>query len=104
MGNLQKYIPVFKIFRSIFFEIYAEHPYIIRPPKKELMKNFSPDKFYHIYLRDQCVVSCISEEGFNETWTTLKAMVGLMKTDYEEDDLSYELVCKPSMDLEESSY
>ena len=79
-------------------------PYIIRPPKKELMKNFSPDKFYHIYLRDQCVVSCISEEGFNETWTTLKAMVGLMKTDYEEDDLSYEMVSKPTMDLEESSY
>ena len=42
-------------------------------PQKELMKNFSPDKFYHIYLRDRCVVSCISEEGFNETWTTLKS-------------------------------
>ena len=51
------------------------------------MKNFSPDNYYHIYLRDKCVVSCISEEGFNETWTTLKAMVGLMKTDYDEDDL-----------------
>ena len=31
-------------------------------------------------------------------------MVGLMKTDYEEDDLSYEMVSKPTMDLEESSY
>ena len=78
--------------------------YIKRPPKKEFMKNFSPDNYYHIYLRDKCVVSCISEEGFNETWTTLKAMVGLMKTEYEEDDLSYEMVSKPTMDLEESSY
>ena len=79
-------------------------PYIIRPPKKEFMKKFTPDKFYHIYLRDQCVVSCISEEGFNETWTTLKAMVGLMKTEYEEDDLSYEMVSKPTMETEEASY
>lgn len=27
-----------------------------------------------------------------------------MKTDYDEDDLSYEMVSKPTMDLEESSY
>ena len=67
------------------------------------MKNFTPDKFYHIYLRDKCVVSCISEEGFNETWTTLKAMVGLMKTDYEEDDLSFEVV-ETLVTEEESSY
>ena len=50
------------------------------------------------------MVSCISEEGFNETWTTLKAMVGLMKTEYEEDDLSYEMVSKPTMETEEASY
>ena len=104
MGNLQKYIPVFKIFRGIIFEIYAEDPYIKRPLKKEFMKNFSPDNYYHIYLRDKCVVSCISEEGFNETWTTLKAMVGLMKTEYDEDDLSYEMVSKPTMETEEASY
>lgn len=73
-------------------------------PQKGVMQKFSPDKFYHIYLRDECVVSCITEEGFSETWTTLKAMVGLMKTEYEEDDLSYEMVSKPTMDLEESSY
>ena len=78
--------------------------YIKRPLKKEFMKKFTPDKFYHIYLRDQCVVSCISEEGFNETWTTWKAMVGLMKTEYEEDDLSYEMVSKPTMETEEASY
>ena len=68
------------------------------------MKNFTPEKYYHIYLRDQCVVSCISEEGFNETWTTLKAMVGLMKTDYIEDDLSWELVEKTPLTDEEASY
>jgi len=81
-----------------------DDPYIKRPPQKEFMKNFSPDNYYHIYLRDKCVVSCISEEGFNETWTTLKAMVGLMKTDYSEDDLSYEMVSNPTMNFEEASY
>ena len=112
MGNLQKYIPVFKIFRGIIFEIYAETLIYKTTPQKGVHENFSPgdkvtagsitkltqDNYYHIYLRDKCVVSCISEEGFNETWTTLKAMVGLMKTEYEEDDLSYEMVSKPTMD------
>ena len=32
----------------------------------------------------------LSEEEFNNTWETLKGMVGLMKTDYELEDLSYE--------------
>ena len=68
------------------------------------MKKFTPDKFYHIYLAGALQISCLSEEGFNETWTTLKAMVGLMKTEYEEDDLSYEMVSKPTMETEEASY
>ena len=32
----------------------------------------------------------IKEEDFNITWSTLNGIVGLMKTDYELGDLSYE--------------
>lgn len=45
----------------------------------------------------------ISEENFDHTWTSLKAMVGLMKTEYGEEDLSYEVV-KTIPEEEESSY
>ena len=93
-----------KNFPRVKTKIYARRSIYKTTPQKEFMKNFSPDNFYHIYLRDKCVVSCISEEGFNETWTTLKAMVGLMKTDYSEDDLSYEMVSNPTMNFEEASY
>ena len=55
-------------------------------------------------MKDKCVIPMISEENFDQTWTSLRAMVGLMKTDYEEDDLSWELVYKPTMETEESSY
>ena len=68
------------------------------------MNKISCENYYHIYLKDKCVVPMISEENFDHTWTSLRAMVGLMKTDYEEEDLSWELVSKPTMDTEESSY
>ena len=68
------------------------------------MKKICPENFYHIYLKDKCVYACLTPEKFEDKWRDLKAMVGLMKTDYEEDDLSYEMVSKPTMDLEESSY
>ena len=48
------------------------------------------DKVYHIYAKKECLYNNLSEEQFNNTWETLKGMVGLMKTDYELEDLSYE--------------
>jgi len=48
------------------------------------------DKVYHIYAKKECLYNNLSEEQFNSTWETLKGMVGLMKTDYELEDLSYE--------------
>ena len=52
------------------------------------------EKVYHIYAKDECLYNNLSEEQFNSTWETLKGMVGLMKTDYELEDLSYEeIVC-----------
>ena len=48
------------------------------------------EKVYHIYAKEECLYNNLSEEQFNNTWETLKGMVGLMKTDYELEDLSYE--------------
>ena len=48
------------------------------------------EKIYHIYARDRCLFHSIKEEEFNTTWSTVKNMVGLMKTDYTVEDLSYE--------------
>jgi len=52
------------------------------------------EKVYHIYAKEECLYNNLSEEQFTNTWETLKGMVGLMKTDYELEDLSYEeVVC-----------
>ena len=48
------------------------------------------DKVYHIYAKKECLYNNLNEEQFNNTWETLKGMVGLMKTDYTLEDLSYE--------------
>ena len=47
------------------------------------------DTVYHFYAKDQCIMHSVKEEDFKVTWTTLKAMVGLMHTSYKEEDLSY---------------
>ena len=49
-----------------------------------------PTKVYHIYTKDECIYNNLSEEEFNEKWTELNAMVGLLHTDYSSTDLSYE--------------
>lgn len=51
------------------------------------------EKVYHIYAKQECLYNNLSESQFNKTWETLKGMVGLMKTEYNQDDLSYE-VCE----------
>jgi hypothetical protein len=48
------------------------------------------EKVYHIYAKDRCLFHSIKEEEFRTTWKTLKNMVGVMRTDYTCDDLSYE--------------
>ena len=48
------------------------------------------EKVYHIYAKQECLYNNLTEKQFNNTWETLKGMVGLMKTDYELEDLSYE--------------
>ena len=48
------------------------------------------EKVYHIYAKDKCIFHSIKEEEFSTTWNTLNNMVGIMKTDYTIEDLSYE--------------
>ena len=48
------------------------------------------EKVYHIYAKNECLYNNLTEEQFNNTWRSLKGMVGLMQTDYQLEDLSYE--------------
>ena len=47
------------------------------------------DTSYHIYARDRVIYCNLEKEDFEEKWQLLNVMVGLIKTDYTEDDLSY---------------
>ena len=48
------------------------------------------EKVYHIYAKNECLYNNLTEEQFKNTWSSLKGMVGLMQTDYQLEDLSYE--------------
>ena len=60
--------------------------------KKIPEEKFSPlmEKVYHIYAKDRCLFHSIKEDEFRTTWSTLRHMVGIMRTDYSVEDLSYE--------------
>ena len=61
------------------------------------------EKVYHIYAKDRCLFHSIKEEEFEITQNTLKNMVGIMHTDYEVSDLSYEeLMVSRNVSLEAS--
>jgi hypothetical protein len=60
------------------------------------------EKVYHIYAKKECLYTNLNEKEFNKTWETLKGMVGLMKTDYNLEDLSYEELTVQR--INESSY
>jgi len=62
------------------------------------------EKLYHIYAGKQCLFPNIKEEEFNTTWNTVKGMVGLMQTNYTEEDLSYEEVIINRQQMLEASY
>jgi hypothetical protein len=62
------------------------------------------EKVYHIYIKDTCLLHSISEEEFEVTWKTIKNMVGIMKTDYKVEDLSFEELVVNRQSCLESSY
>jgi hypothetical protein len=62
------------------------------------------EKVYHIYAKEECLYNNLSEVQFNKTWNTLKGMVGLMQTDYQLEDLTYEELVKTPIGGHEHSY
>ena len=72
--------------------------------KKFPQEKNPPTKVFHIYLKDRCVLHSLSEDQFKSNWELLNNLVGVMKTDYVTDDLTYEVVDQPSKDLREGSY
>ena len=61
------------------------------------------EKVYHIYAKEECLYHSLKEEEFLYTWKQLNNMVGLMKTDYSVDDLTYEeMVMNKEMSLNSS--
>ena len=68
------------------------------PQKNDPPKGASPglaQPVFHIYLKGDCILEGLSEEKFKENWTLLNNLVGLMKTDYTAEDLSW--CCKPNV-------
>lgn len=60
-------------------------------------------KIYHIYAKDKCLFHSLNEDEFEITWKTINNLVGIMKTDYTVDDLTYEeLLVNKKVALESS--
>jgi len=47
------------------------------------------EKVFHIYAKDKCLFHSLKEEDFHIKWDTLNHLVGLMKTEYVKEDLSF---------------
>ena len=47
------------------------------------------DVSYHIYAKDKVLYCNLPQDDFEEKWQLLNVMVGLIKTDYTENALSY---------------
>jgi hypothetical protein len=64
----------------------------------------SMEKIYHIYAKNHCLYHSLKEDEFQKVWAEMNRMVGLMHTDYKQEDLSYEeLLCNRSV-ITEASY
>jgi len=67
-------------------------------------ETLKPTKYYHIYLKDECILNNLKEEKFKESWEILNNLVGLIDSEYSEGDLSYVQVFYSDYGTEESSY
>tara|TARA_R100000008_G_scaffold58828_1_gene36605 strand:+ start:160 stop:381 length:222 start_codon:yes stop_codon:yes gene_type:complete len=47
------------------------------------------EKVFHIYAKDRCLYHNLGLEDFEEKWEMLNIMVGILKTDYQIEDLEY---------------
>ena len=62
------------------------------------------EKIYHIYAKEKCLFHSLSEDEFPLVWNTIRSMVGIMKTDYEVGDLSFEELCLNKKIYEDASH
>ena len=67
------------------------------------MQKNSPEKFYHIYLKGECVYNCLNEKKFTDIYNTMREMVELLDTQYDVEDITFEVV-ETIKTLEEHSY
>jgi len=65
---------------------------------------FDPEKVYHIYAKNRCLYHNLDLEDFKEKWEMLNIMVGVLKTDYQAEDLDYTAVEEQHNHGEEPSY
>ena len=61
-------------------------------------------KVFHIYAKDRCLYHNLDLEDFKEKWEMLNIMVGVLKTDYQAEDLDYTEVEETPTNGEEPSY
>jgi hypothetical protein len=62
------------------------------------------DYIFHIYLKDRCIYNCLTQDQFDVIWPDLNNMVGILKTDYSKEDLSYEKVAIDREQIKNSSF
>ena len=72
---------------------------IKNPPEK-----IETEKVFHIYAKNRCLYHNLDLEDFKEKWEMLNVMVGLLKTDYQEEDLDYTAVEETPTNGEDPSY
>ena len=72
---------------------------IKNPPEK-----IETEKVFHIYAKNRCLYHNLGLEDFQEKWEMLNVMVGLLKTDYQQEDLDYIAVEGTPTDGMEVSY
>jgi len=94
----ERNITLIKNFRRVGKVLYTFGEKKKFPPKKCM------EKIYHIYAKDKCLMHSVKEEDFEMTWNTFNKLVGLLKTDYQADDLSYEEVLVNKDTVRNSSY
>jgi len=48
------------------------------------------NKIYQVYIKDKCIYDCLNKDQFETIWNDLNNMVGIIHTDYNKNDLSFE--------------
>ena len=72
---------------------------IKNPPEK-----IDSEKVFHRYAKDRCLYHNLEVNDFREKWEMLNIMVGILKTDYQEEDLDYIEVEEARYNGEDCSY